>query len=162
MQVTHLSLTNFRNYGRLELELPPQALLLYGDNAQGKTNLLEALYYLATTKSAHADNDQQLINWEAEEAADPTIIVSRLVAHVQTGRGTHQIEMRLIKEMKQGGYTFRREALVDRRKVRLMDLLGQLRVVLFVPSDVEMIQASPAQRRRYLDCRWLRLYYRAG
>lgn len=151
MQVTHLSLTNFRNYGRLELELPPQALLLYGDNAQGKTNLLEALYYLATTKSAHADNDQQLINWEAEEAADPTIIVSRLVAHVQTGRGTHQIEMRLIKEMKQGGYTFRREALVDRRKVRLMDLLGQLRVVLFVPSDVEMIQASPAQRRRYLD-----------
>ena len=153
MHVTHLSLTNFRNYGRLELDLPPHAVLLYGDNAQGKTNLLEALYYLATTKSPHADTDQQLINWEADHPDEP-IVVTRLVAHVQTQRGeSRHIELRLIKEQKGAGAppSFRREALVDRRKVRLMDLLGQLRTVLFLPSDVQMVQDAPAQRRRYLD-----------
>jgi DNA replication and repair protein RecF len=153
MHVTHLSLTNFRNYGRLELDLPPHAVLLYGDNAQGKTNLLEALYYLATTKSPHADNDQQLINWEADQPDEP-VVVSRLVAHVQTGQGNSHLELRLIKEQKGGlgtAVSFRREALIDRRKVRLMDLLGQLRVVLFLPSDVQLVQDAPARRRRYLD-----------
>lgn len=170
MQLTHLSLTNFRNYGRLELDLPPHVVLLHGPNAQGKTNLLEAIYYLATTKSPHADYDQQLFNWEAENTAE-TIIVTRLVGHVQSRHGAHQLEMRLIKEQKQGGFAFRREALVDRRKVRLMDMLGQLRVVLFLPSDVEMVQDTPARRRRYLDitlcqidplyCRTLSAYNKA-
>lgn len=151
MHLTHLSLTNFRNYGRLELSLPTGATLFYGDNAQGKTNLLEAIYYMATTRSPHADNDQQMINWEANQPDEP-IIVSRLVAQVTTADAqTHQIEMRLIREQGPGTPSFRREALLDRRKVRLMDLLGNLRVVLFLPSDVSLIGGSPAQRRRYLD-----------
>ena len=79
MHVDHLSLTNFRNYGRLELSLPLGATLLYGQNAQGKTNLLEAIFYLATTRSPQAEQDQQLINWEALQAADP-IVVGRLKA----------------------------------------------------------------------------------
>ncbi|MGD2050102.1 MAG: AAA family ATPase, partial [Chloroflexota bacterium] len=74
MQITHLSLTNFRNYGRLELNLPAGPTLLHGANAQGKTNLLEAIYYLATTKSPHADQDQQLINWEALDPEEPIIV----------------------------------------------------------------------------------------
>jgi DNA replication and repair protein RecF len=65
MHITHLSLTNFRNYGRLELALPSGPTLLHGENAQGKTNLLEAIYYLATARSSHADQDYQLINWQA-------------------------------------------------------------------------------------------------
>lgn len=154
MRITHLSLTNFRNYGRLELALPSGTTLLYGNNAQGKTNLLEAIYYLATTRSPHADQDSQLINWEATQLDDP-VIVGRLVAEIDTNEGQRLIEMRLIRERngrgRNGRGSFRREALVNRRKVRLMDLLGNLRVVLFLPQDVQLLTGSPSGRRRYLD-----------
>ncbi|MCB0029807.1 MAG: AAA family ATPase, partial [Anaerolineales bacterium] len=84
MRITHLSLTNFRNYGRLELDLPAGPILLHGDNAQGKTNFLEAIWYLATTRSPQADQDIQLINWTASETAEP-IVVGRLIATVEAG-----------------------------------------------------------------------------
>jgi DNA replication and repair protein RecF len=150
MRIDHLSLTNFRNYSRLEIDFPPGATLLHGANAQGKTNLLEAIYYLATARSPHAEHDHQLINWEAGQEGDP-IVVGRLTAQVATADEARQIELRLIREEQQGQATFRREALVDRRKVRLMDLLGKIRVVLFLPEDVALVNATPAQRRRYLD-----------
>lgn len=146
MYVTHLSLTNFRNYGRLELNLNPGVTLLHGANAQGKTNLLEAIFYLATTRSPQVDQDSQLINWTADEAGEP-IVVGRLVAAIQTNAERHQVELRLIKE--QG--SFRREALVDQRKVRLMDVLGNLRAVLFLPQDMQIITGPPVDRRRYID-----------
>ena len=154
MQITHLSLTNFRNYGRLEQSFNSGATLLHGNNAQGKTNLLEAIYYLATTRSPHAERDQQLINWDAVQQDDP-IIVGRIVADVQTKQGNHHVEMRLILEKSQqlrnGKHSFRREVLVDKRKVRLMDLLGNLRVVLFLPEDIQLITGSPNERRRYMN-----------
>ncbi len=150
MYVRHLSLTNFRNYGRLELKLSPGPTLLYGSNAQGKTNLLEAIYYLATTRSPHAEQDQQLLNWDADDPAHP-LVVGRLMASVVGQGEERQLEMRLIKEQKLGQSTFRREALVNRRKVRLMDFLGNLRVVLFLPEDIQLVTGAPSQRRRYLD-----------
>ena len=150
MHITHLSLTNFRNFGRLELDLPLGSTLLFGENAQGKTNLLEAIYYLATTRSPHTNHDDELIHWEAGQYGEP-VVVGRLVAHVQAQNGMRHLEMRLIREQNGAGHSFRREALVDRRKVRLMDLLGNLRVVLFLPEDVGLITGSPANRRRYLD-----------
>jgi DNA replication and repair protein RecF len=154
MHITRLSLTNFRNYGRLELDLPTGPALIYGNNAQGKTNLLEAIYYLATTKSPHSDQDQQLINWVAMQSEEP-VIVGRLVAQVSTGEGEKSIEIRLIYERNQGPGngrgSFRREALIDKRKVRLMDLLGHVRVVLFLPEDMQLITGAPRLRRRYLD-----------
>ncbi len=173
MYITYLSLTNFRNYGRLELDLSSGATLLYGNNAQGKTNLLEAIYYLATTRSSHADYDYQLINWEAEaNQLGELIVVGRIIAHVMTQHGEQHLEMRLIQEKKAGvknsPYSFRRQALVNGRKVRLIDLLGQLRVVLFLPEDVHLITGPPSKRRRYMDitlcqidpiyCRELSLY----
>jgi DNA replication and repair protein RecF len=153
MHVTHLSLTNFRNYGRLELPLPTGPILLHGNNAQGKTNLLEALYYLATTRSPHTTQDDELINWTAGQSQEP-VIVGRLVALVTTASGERHLEMRLIKEQQGGANgqsSFRREALVNRRKMRLMDLLGNLRVVMFLPEDMGLITGSPANRRRYVD-----------
>jgi DNA replication and repair protein RecF len=154
MHITRLSLTNFRNYGRLELDLPIGSSLIHGNNAQGKTNLLESIYYLATTKSPHADQDQQMINWVAMQADEP-VIVGRLVAEISTNQGEKTVEMRLIYErgqsLRNGRGSFRREALIDKRKVRLMDLLGHLRVVLFLPEDVQLITGPPRQRRRYLD-----------
>lgn len=150
MRITHLSLTNFRNYGRLELDLSAGATLLHGNNAQGKTNLLEAIYYLATTRSPHINQDQQLIHWDALQDNDP-VIVGRLVARVASRQGERQLEMRLISEKKGHQHAFRREALVNRRKVRLMDLLGQMRTVLFLPQDVHLITGPPSLRRRYLN-----------
>ena len=151
MRVSHLSLSNFRNYGRLELSLSPGATLLIGDNAQGKTNLLEALYYLATTRSPHSGQDSQLINWETAQSSSP-LSASRLVADLSTSNSVRQAEMRLILERRENGLeSFRREALLNRRKVRLMDLVGQLQVVLFLPEDVGLVTGSPAERRRYLD-----------
>ncbi len=151
MHITHLSLSNFRNYGRLELDLPSGATLLHGANAQGKTNLLEALYYLATTRSPHAGQDSQMLNWEALEMPEP-IIVGRLVATIAAQDETRTVEMRLIREVKgPGQISFRREALVNRNKVRLMDMLGQLQVVMFLPEDVNLISGAPSKRRRYLN-----------
>ncbi len=151
MRVSHLSLSNFRNYGRLELSLQPGSTLLIGNNAQGKTNLLEALYYLATTRSPHAGHDNQLINWDSTLEKAP-LTVGRLVADVALTNTTRQIEMRLILERRdRDQISFRREALLNRRKVRLMDLLGQLQIVLFLPEDVGLVTGAPSDRRRYLD-----------
>jgi DNA replication and repair protein RecF len=154
MHITHLSLTNFRNFGRLELDLPQGTVLLHGENAQGKTNLLEAIYYLATSRSPHADQDHQLINWEAAQSDEP-VVVGRLVAQIATANGDRHLEMRLIREIssgpRNGQGNFKRQALVDRRKVRLMDLLGNLRVVMFIPQDMQLISGPPSGRRRYLD-----------
>ncbi len=163
MVISHLSLTAFRNYSRLEQDFSDGVTILYGDNAQGKTNLLESIYYLATTRSPYAETDQQIINWDVNDPEEP-IVVARLVATVESGpttppdhaesettATTKTIELRLIRELKNGGVSFRREAVIDRRKVRLMDLLGELRVVLFLPTDLELITGAPAARRRYLD-----------
>lgn len=152
MVITHLSLTNFRNYGRLDLSIPQGTILLHGDNAQGKTNLLEAIYYLATSRSPYADHDAQLISWEMEQSEEP-VVVGRITAQLTSKTGSHQLEMRLIQERngRSNQKSFRREALVDRRKVRLMDLLGNLRVVLFLPEDVQLITGPPSGRRRYMD-----------
>lgn len=155
MQVRRLSLTNFRNYARLELDLPGGVILLHGDNAQGKTNLLEAIYFLATTRSPHASQDAQLVNWDAMMTDEP-VVVGRLVADVERPDNPRHLEMRLIVEDRgnwagNGQSGFRREALVNRRKVRLMDLLGHMRVVLFLPEDVELVTGAPANRRRYLN-----------
>jgi DNA replication and repair protein RecF len=154
MVITHLSLTNFRNYGRLELDLPSGTTLLHGNNAQGKTNLLEAIYYLATSRSPHASYDYQLINWDALQMDEP-VVVGRIVAQLVNQGEASQVEMRLIREKGKNGRngkgSFRRQALVNRRKVRLMDLLGNVRVVLFLPQDMQLITGPPSERRRYMD-----------
>lgn len=150
MHVKQISLENFRNFRELELPLPPGPTLLYGDNAQGKTNLLESIYFLATTRSPHSDRGRQLINWEKLDS-DELIVVGRIVAQLETNTGTLDLEIRLIRESQTGKHSFRREALINHRKVRLMDLIGKLRVVLFIPQDMEVITGSPSLRRRYLD-----------
>ena len=88
--------------------------------------------------------------------SEEPVAVGRLVATIVTAEQEHQLEMRLIQEQKptpspNRNFSFRRQALVDRRKVRLMDLLGTMRVVLFLPEDVQLLTGSPANRRRYID-----------
>ena len=79
MYLTHLALTNFRLFSRLDMDIPRRVLLLQGANAQGKTSLLEAIYYLATFISFHAQSDRQLVNFVATREA---LTVTRLVANL--------------------------------------------------------------------------------
>jgi DNA replication and repair protein RecF len=147
MYLKHLSLTNFRNYITLELELPPGIILIQGDNAQGKTNLLEAIYYLATGRSPHAHSDMELIRWDA--------LFSRLVANIQRERRAflRRIEIALIKEQIPGeeGHRLYKHIRIEGVKRRVSDLPGQAKVVLFMPQDVDLVAGPPSTRRRYLD-----------
>ena len=166
MRLTQLALSNFRNYAQLDLRLPAGPILLHGANAEGKTTLLEAIYYLATSKSPHGTGDRQLLNWYADGPEHP-LAVGRLTATVQPAGDARprKLEIRLIRELGgPNGPAFRREVLVNGVKVRLMDLLGNLNVVLFLPEDVGLVTAPPAERRRYLDitlCQVNRRYCRA-
>ncbi|MFQ5872366.1 MAG: AAA family ATPase, partial [Dehalococcoidia bacterium] len=99
MYLEHLSLTNFRNFSSLDLGLSPGPVVLCGANAQGKTNLLEAVYLLATTKSLRANSDRELVRWDA--CSDP-LSVTRLVAEVHRSADTLRVEIALGSEAQPG------------------------------------------------------------
>jgi DNA replication and repair protein RecF len=151
MHLRHLSLTNFRLYSRLEVDLPAQAILLYGDNAQGKTSLLEAIHVLATGRSSHTTSDRQLINWLASE--EGLLPHARLAADVVRADRALHIDMVLMLEPARtdDGWRFRKQIKVNGAVVRATDLIGQIAVVMFLPDDVEIVGGGPAQRRKYLD-----------
>src|SRR6185369_8702927 len=149
MFIRHLSLTNFRLYARFESDLPPGPLLLVGANAQGKTSLLEALYYLATAQSPHAASDRQLIHFLALREPQP---FARIIAEVVSRAETRRIEIRLIQEPGESGESrLRKEILINGVKRRVGDLTGPANVVLFLPQDLAIVEGSPSDRRRYLD-----------
>jgi DNA replication and repair protein RecF len=148
MRLTHLSLHNFRNYVRLDLDLPEGVTLLVGDNAQGKTNLLEAVYYLATTRSPHAGADRELVNWLATE--QEPLPYARLVGRVARSASEIGIEVTLTQRANNGS-RYKKQIRLNGVAKRAMDLLGQLNVVLFLPEDIALVSGSPSRRRRYLD-----------
>ncbi|MBL8131819.1 MAG: DNA replication/repair protein RecF [Anaerolineae bacterium] len=151
MQIDHLSLTHFRNYARLELSLPAgKPILLYGENAQGKTSLLESIYYLATAKSPYTVSDRQLIHWRAE--SDP-VPVARVTGEVITRHKTRtRLDITLaLERTPDGGQRFRKIVRVNGVEKRVMDIIGLLNVVLFLPRDLTLIEGSPADRRRFID-----------
>jgi DNA replication and repair protein RecF len=141
-------LHNFRNYVRMDLDLPAGVTVLLGDNAQGKTNLLEAVYYLATTRSPHAGADRELVNWLALE--NEPLPYARLVGRVARGGGEVAIEITLTQQ-NDNGKRYRKQIRVNGVTRRAMDLLGQLNVVLFLPEDITLVFGSPSLRRQYLD-----------
>jgi DNA replication and repair protein RecF len=146
MYLTRLILTNFRNFTRLALDVPPGPILVRSDNAQGKTNLLEAMYFLATTRSAFARAERQLINWQAMER--DVLPFARLEAHVHRGHQNFKMDITLLPG--ETG-TVRKEMRLNGVRKRAMDMVGQLNAVLFLPEDIELVTGSPGARRRYLD-----------
>lgn len=148
MQLTRLSLSNFRNFARLDVQVPSGATLVVGANAQGKTSLLEAVYFLATLSSFHAENDRQLVNFI--EARKPTA-VARIVANYQRGPREHQMEVRIIQEQTKLGQRARKEVLLDGGKLKVGEAVGHFNAVLFLPQMLQIIDGSPRHRRRYLD-----------
>lgn len=150
MRLTHLALTNFRNFSRLDLDVPGGVILLVGDNAQGKTSLLEAVYYLATLTSFHASSDRQLINYLLPPTPPP---FARIVADYQRGGRGHRLEIRLIQENGDGNGSarLRKEILLDGVQVKSAQAVGQFNAVLFLPQMMNMVDGAPEERRRYLN-----------
>ncbi len=149
MLLQRLSLTQFRNFARLDVEIPAGATLIIGRNAQGKTSLLEAVYFLATLNSFHAENDRQLVNFI--EGRKP-LAVARLQATYLRGERQHQLEVRIIKEQtKNGVERGRKEVLLDGAKKKAGEVAGLFNAVLFLPQMLQIVEGTPRHRRRYLD-----------
>lgn len=149
MNLSHLSLTNFRNFARLDVELPRRAVVLVGNNAQGKTSLLEAVYFLATFASFQTHTDRQLVNFLA---ARENPAVARIVADYQRGGRKHRLEVRVILEnVGPLGVRSRKEILLDGVKRPASEAIGHLPAVLFIPQMSQVLEGGPEERRRYLN-----------
>ncbi|MBN1304804.1 MAG: DNA replication/repair protein RecF [Anaerolineales bacterium] len=150
MYLNHLSITNFRNFARLDIDIPRRVILLVGDNAQGKTSLLEAVYFLAACTSFQTNVDRQVVNFL--EAKGDSLAVARLVAEFQKGNSRHRLEVRLILEpIGSNGKRLRKEVLVDGVKKPVNEAIGLFNAVVFVPQMSQIIEGRPEERRRYLD-----------
>ncbi|HEY1106627.1 MAG TPA: DNA replication and repair protein RecF, partial [Agromyces sp.] len=136
MHVARLSLTDYRNYARAELELGPGATVLVGRNGQGKTNLVESIGYLATLGSHRVSSDQALIR----AGADAAIIRAQL-AH---GDRRLLVELQLNR---QGA----NRAQLNRSAVKTRELPRYAHSVLFAPEDLAIVRGEPGVRRRMLD-----------
>lgn len=149
MYLKHLSLTNFRSLARLDVEIPQQTVLLVGSNAQGKTSVLEAIYFLAAFTSFQTHAERQIINFHE---AKNSLAVTRLVADYQRGKTKHRLEVRLILEPSGvNGQRLRKEILLDGVKRHASDIIGHFNAVIFVPQMSQIIEGGPEERRRYLN-----------
>jgi DNA replication and repair protein RecF len=132
-----LGIRDFRNLERVEVELPPSGMLLVGENGQGKTNFLEAVYYLQVLRSMRGARDQDLVRFGAAGF--------HLGAHVATDRAS-EVGVGFEKAGKR-----KRVRLDGVVSERLSDAVGALPVAMFSPADVELVAGGPASRRRFLD-----------
>jgi DNA replication and repair protein RecF len=151
MFLKHLSLTNFRSFTRLDVDLPRQIVLLVGANAQGKTSILEAVYFLAAFTSFQTHADRQIVNFT--EARNNTLTVTRLVAEYQRGNSRHRLEVRLILEPMGvlNSQRLRKEILLDGVKRPVSEAIGHFNAVIFVPQMSQIVEGAPDDRRRYLN-----------
>jgi DNA replication and repair protein RecF len=158
MWLSQLALVNFRNLSRLRLEPQPGVLLFCGRNGQGKTNLLESVYVLATTRSPRTSVERELLSWKTPEDADLAAVVApfaRLEARVRRLEG--EIHLELTFEADRPGVDsaatgpVARAIKVNGLPTRATGLVGQLPVVYFSPGDVELAGGPPAGRRQYLN-----------
>ena len=137
MVIKSLKLKNYRNYDLLNMEFDSKTNILYGDNAQGKTNILEALYLSGTTKSHRGTKDRDLILFGQEEAHLETIIEKRGIEF--------QIDMHLKKNSPKG-------IAVNKVPIRkASELFGIIHFVFFSPEDLNIIKDGPSGRRRFID-----------
>jgi DNA replication and repair protein RecF len=149
MRLKHLSLTNFRNFARLDVPIPPGVVLLVGGNAQGKTSVLEAIYFLASFASFQTHTDRQLVNFV--EARNP-LAVARLVADYERSQRKHRLEVRLILEPTGiNGQRLRKEILLDGARRQPSEVTGHFNAVIFIPQMSQIIEGGPEERRRYLN-----------
>ncbi len=137
MIIKSLELADFRNYGSLHIDFSKGTNILYGDNAQGKTNILEAIFISATTKSHKGSKDKDIIHFNKEEA--------HIRTYLQKEEDEIRVDMHLRKNKSKG-------IAIDGQKIKkASELLGLLNVVFFSPEDLSIIKNGPAERRRFVD-----------
>ena len=148
MYIKYLQLINFRNYKELNIELNKNINIFIGNNAQGKTNILESIYYCSIGKSHRTNKDKELIHWHGEEAY--------IKLYACNNRLDKKIEIKIFKEGKKG-------ININSIKInRISELVGILNAVIFSPEDLKIIKESPSFRRRFLDielCKLDKKYY---
>ena len=149
MYLRRLQLSGFRNYLDLDLTLPTGNLLFIGANAQGKSNLLEAVYLLASGRSVRASADIELIGWQVEAEPQP---VARVFGSVERRAGPIRLEA-IVAGASPGPVPARagKRLRVNGIPRRGADFVGQLRAVQFTAEDMATITGSPSERRRFLD-----------
>lgn len=136
MFIKNLSLTHFRNYGQLSLSFDSPIQLFIGNNAQGKTNVLESIYVLALAKSHRTPRDKELIGWGADFAS--------IRSDVERRYGSVRLELQLTGKGK-------RAKINGMEQQKLSAYVGALNVVMFAPEDLAIVKGAPAQRRRFID-----------
>src|ERR671936_2477337 len=154
MWLSWLGLVRFRNFGRLRLELSPGVLLFAGRNGQGKTNLLEAVHVLATTRSPRTSSERELLSWQAPEDLDLAAVLppfAMLEGRVRRRAGEVHLEVSFEAERPGEPPAVSRAIKVDGLPTRATHLIGQLPVVFFSPTDVTLADGPPAGRRQYLN-----------
>ena len=137
MIIKSIELADYRNYDTLTMEFDKGTNILYGDNAQGKTNILEAVFVAATTKSHRGSKDREIINFHREEA--------HIRTYLEKDGVESRVDMHLRKNKSKG-------IAIDGQKIKkAADLLGLCNVVFFSPEDLGIIKNGPAERRRFVD-----------
>ncbi len=137
MFIESIELQNYRNYEKLHMDFSPGTNLLYGDNAQGKTNLLEAIYVCCTTKSHRGSKDREIIQFNQEE--------SHIKLNIRKKEVPYRIDMHLKRNKAKG-------VAVNGLPIRkVSELFGIVNVVFFSPEDLNLIKNGPSERRRFVD-----------
>ena len=155
-QLSRLTLTNFRNLVQLELELPPGVVVFFGANAQGKTSLLEAVYLLAIARSFRAENEREVVNFQAAAQLGQALVGGTV--ENQEGRLLVYVGYQCVpaSDAAQGGgdglgYSVRKQIRVSRVRRTATELVGMVNAVLFSAGDIQLVPGPPSGRRRYLD-----------
>lgn len=148
MIIQSLELKDYRNYRSLSIEFNKNINILFGNNAQGKTNILEALYMCATTKSHKGSKDKEMILFEQDEA--------HLRLYLQKKEISHKIDMHLKKNKTKG-------VAIDGISIKKSsELFGLLNIVFFSPEDLSIIKNGPSERRKFMDlelCQLDKIYF---
>ena len=137
MKIKQLKLKNYRNYDLLDLEFDSSTNIFYGDNAQGKTNILESIYLCGTTKSHRGTKDRDLIKFGEEE--------SHIEAIIEKNKVPFKIDIHLKKDSPKG-------IAINKMPIRrASELFGIINIVFFSPEDLNIIKNGPSERRRFID-----------
>lgn len=148
MFIKKLNIINFRNYNNLILDFNKNVNIFTGDNAQGKTNILESIYFCSLGKSHRTNKDSELINWNSNST-----YINVLIAKERLDK---KIEIKILKDNKKG-------ININSKKLKLLsELIGVFNVVMFSPEDLKIIKGSPQNRRKLLDvelCKLDQKYY---
>lgn len=137
MKIKQLKLKNYRNYDLLDLEFDSSTNIFYGDNAQGKTNILESIYLCGTTKSHRGTKDRDLIKFGQEE--------SHIEAVVERNEVSFKIDIHLKKNSPKG-------IAINKMPIRkASELFGVINIVFFSPEDLNIIKNGPSERRKFID-----------